>query len=421
MAAAAGWRKRIELIVEVGLRGAAAGTFQWDVSSWDSGAGWSGLEPTFVALEPSEVAGVTIQRGRRSGVERYRTGTAQVQLVWRSPEDHWILRPSPPVQLGQELRLLARVDGSSSLVPLYRGGIRDISDDWSPDGPYRVTVQLSDRKADLAAVDLPERPVEGLGDATDERLSRILGLASISDFYTSFEPGLATHQSSNFARNLLDEAEVTVEGEGGSFYVDRAGLFVFLARGWVFAAPRSTEVQLLWSNVLGDPDAVAPLGFSTGQSLGDLVNQVSMAKAGGVAYTAGPDTDSVLTFGLRTYQRFDLTLQDQADVELAADARLAELHNRTRKLEQLSAEVDPRQSASWIRALLDQELGDMQQLIWDDGSGTPMAEAYHVQGLTHRVTQDRWTVSTALWHYAGTTVASTWGSGLWGSATWSSA
>lgn len=419
MPAPAGWRKRIELLVELGLRGAATGSFQWDVSKWDSGAKWSGLEPTFIALEAAEVESVQVRRGRRNGVDRYATGTGTLTLVWTAPEGHWIFRPESPVRLGQELRLRARVDGSE-LIPLYRGAVRTVSDDWDPDGAYRVTVHLSDRKADLAAVDLPERPVEGLGDTTDERLLRILGLAGINDYYTRFSVGLAEHQSSNFARNLLDEAEVAVEGEGGAFYVDRDGFYVFLERGWLETSPRAGEVQLTWTNVTGDEEAASPTGFSTGQSLEDLVNQVSMARAGGSAYTAGPDSDSAITYGLRTYQRFDLTLRYDADVELVADERLVQLKDRTQRIDKLETELNPRATTEALRRLMDVELGDLEEVLWDDGSGSLFDEAYHVQGIEHRVTMERWSVGVDLWHYVGTEfeTAARWGSAKWGVSKW---
>lgn len=419
-AAAAGWRKRVEVIVELGLRGEAAGSFQWDASSWDAGSGWSGLEPTFVALDPSEVQAVQTSRGRRSGADRHKTGTASVTLVWEAPGGHWIFRPESVARLGQELRIRARLDGASELLPIYRGSIRDIKDEWDPDGPYRITLGLSDRKADLAAVDLPERPVEGLGDTTDGRLTRILGLAGISSYYERFGASSVEHGSSNFARNLLDEAEVSVEGEPGSFYVDREGFYVFRPRGWYLVDPRSTDVQLVWTNLLGDPEAASPDGFSTAMSLQDLVNQVSMSRAGGTAYTAGPDTDSALTYGLRTYQRFDLTLRFDADVAYAADDRLAQLKDRRQRVEALSLELNPQAPTEALRRALDMELGDLHQILWDTGTegADPFSEAYHVQGIQHRISMDSWSVQADLWHYVGVTLGATWGSAIWGSSEW---
>ena len=419
----AGWRRRIELYVELGLRGSAVGGFQWDVSAWDDGSGWSGLEPTFVALEGSELERLKTQRGRRSGAERHKTGTASIGLVWREPAGHWHLKDEGPVEIGQELRVRARIDGASDLIPIYRGTVRDLVDEWDPDtGAYRVTAGLSDRKADLASVDLPERAVEGLGDTTDARLLRILGLAGVSPYFADLEPDTVEMSSSNFARNLLDEAEVTVEGAGGDFYVDRAGLYRYRPRGWVATAPRSADTQLTWSNVLGDEEAARPLSFRTAKSLEDVVNQVSYARAGGTAYTAGPDPDSSIRYGLRTYQRFDLPLRYDADVETQADARLAELKEKTQRLEELTHELNPRATTEALTRWVDVELGDRHELIWDDGSGDLFAEAYHVQGVSHDIDAEHWRISARLWHYEGTSIppeVAKWGSATWGVSKWS--
>jgi hypothetical protein len=411
-----GWRSRVELIVEVGLRGAAGGTFQWDVSDWDEQL-WGGVEPTWADLEASEVRSVTTQRGRRAGArERHRTGTATVVLWWTAPEGRWLFKPTTPVRLGQELRLRARVDGGDP-IPIYRGTINELRDAWDPVGPYEVTANLVDRKADLAAVDLPEEPVEGLGDTTDARLARIITeKAGIDEHYLRLATSSVEHASSNFARNLLDEAEVAVEGENGAFYVDREGYFVFRPRGWHTSDTRAIEEQQTWTNVEGDPLAVHPMSFGTYQSARDLTNEVTMARVGGTAYTV-VDADSQLVYGRRTYPRMDLTLRFDADVEATADELLEQLRDRTEGLGALTGDLHPRASLAWLEGLLDVELGDRHEVVWDDGSGDLYAEAHHVQGVGHTVTPEAWRVNVDLWHY--TEPPAQWGTAVWGLSEWS--
>ena len=128
MSVRASWRDRVELTVELGLRGVAVGGFVWDVSDWDE-ALWSGLEPEWVPLEGCEVARLSIRRGRNRGSGRHSTGTAEVELVWPTAGDRTSLRDSSPVQLGQELRVRAIVpDASDTPVPLYRGMVREKRD-----------------------------------------------------------------------------------------------------------------------------------------------------------------------------------------------------------------------------------------------------------------------------------------------------
>ena len=101
---------------------------------------------------------------------------------------------------------------------------------------------------------------------------------------------------------------------------------------------------------------------------------MTFARAGGTAYQApaaiDEPTDSQLTYGLRTYQRFDLTVQDDADVEFAADYWLNEQQNRTQRHRPPDAIVDPAMPDDRLVELLDIELRDRQAIGWTDGAAT---------------------------------------------------
>jgi hypothetical protein len=432
---------RVDVIVEAGYRSADAGTFTWDVSSWDSGASWSDFEPTWIRLDGWTVERVQTRRGRSAANRRHPAGTATVELVWTSPAGVWSFRPTSPVALGQEMRIRVQprsLAGSSlgSPLPIYRGAIRKLADHWTPastDHPatFRISCQLVDRMADLGAVNLPElgSPV-GLDDLTGARLSRILTMAGISTKYlrgpfdASLPAGAVHHQSGTFARNLLDEAQVAVESETGDFYVDRWGLFAFRQRRGTGSYARENVAQLTWAND-ATVDAIAPAGeFGTGQDLDDVVNQVSMARAGGTAYVAGgPSTDSAIRYGLRTYQRFDLTCRYDADVTYCADYWLGELQGRTQRIEQISADVNPAMPDDRLVELLDIELGDKHGLSWTDyDAGAPELEgSAHVQGVEHAITATSWTVGVNLWAYADEGLKQApraWGTAIWGTDVW---
>ena len=347
------WRRRVELQVEAGLRGVAAGNMVWDVSQWDS-ADWSGLEPDFQPISGSELESISISRGRAKAYSRNSSGTAELVLVWRDVADRWSMRASSPIQLGQELRILARVlerptgpdlgAPATDYLPLYRGAVRSIVDQWNAEGgEFRLICRLTDRMADVAAVDLPEQPLTGLGDTTDQRVLRIMALADVDAGYALLDPADVEHNSSNFARNLLDEMQVTVESDAGSvLFVDRQGRIRLLEPlSWAVGSshPRSTDTQMTWSNVAG-VEPIGPTDFGTGQDLDDVKNYISAARSGGSAYTA-QDLDSILRFGKRTNQRFDLTCRYDADANHWADFWLSELAERTERIEAVSGEINP--------------------------------------------------------------------------------
>jgi len=398
--------ERVDVVVESGARGESVGEFVWDVSEWDDPAAtWSGLEPTWIAIDGWEVLAVNTQRGRAQANRRHPSGTAAIRLGFRTAAGAWSYRPTSPIQLGQEMRVLVRPRDQagvaiSDLIPIYRGAVRRIADGWTPGRDlFTLDCSLTDRLADLGAVDLPEQATaEGLGDTTDARLTRILGKAGINDYYLRAATGAVEHASSTFARNLLDEAQVSVESETGDMYVDREGFIYFRERLGTGTYPRESSSQLTWAND-GDPDAIAPTGFSTGVDLDDVVNQVSMARTGGTAYVAGgPSTESALRYGLRTYQRFDLTCRFDADVEYCADFWLAELQERTQRFDAIAVNVDPNMADDRLLELCDVEIGDMQTVRWTDGDQT-MAGTAHVQGVAHQIEGARWTVTVNLWPY----------------------
>lgn len=430
-------RDRVDVVIEAGLRGAAAGGFTWDVSEWDDPAStWGDVEPSWAPLDGWEVLAVRTSRGRRSPRNRYPAGTAEVQLGWRSPAGKWSFRPTSPVSVGMELRVSCRardVNGESisDLIPIYRGTIRDVADGWIPDRmdperqTFRLTLQLTERFQDVAAVNLPEQSLVGLGDLTHQRLERIAELAGVNLFYLrKCHDGEAEHSSSNFARNLLDEMQVTVEGEVGDLYVDREGFIAFRERVTsANAHPREDDVQLTWGN-LGSAGTIAPTKFPTGQNLDDVVNRVTMARSGGTAYQA-PDaglepTASQLQYGLRTHQRLDLTLRYDADVEVAADYWLAELDDRTQRVGPLAVDVNPNMPDAELLALLDIEVRDRHRIEWTDGAAT-LAGELHVQGVAHRISGQSWTIEVMLWAYAGNEMTPEplrWGIGRWGVDVW---
>lgn len=429
------WRRRVELRVEVGLRGVAAGNAVWDVSQWDTGAKWSGLEPDFVPIAGSEIESLSVSRGRDKAYNRMPAGTAELHLVWRDVGDRWSMRATSPIQLGQELRVLARVLGPYSagklgppetdFFPIYRGAVRSIVDTWNAsNGEFRLTCRLVDRMADLGSVDLPEQTLVGLGDTTDQRLLRIMALAGIDSHFALLDPATVEHQSSNFARNLLDEAQLTVESDAGStLYVDREGqLRLLRSKAWLDGSgyARGETTQMSWSNSAG-VEPVGPTDFGTGQDLDDVRNSISASRSGSTATTV-EDSDSILHFGKRTNQRFDLTCRYDADALAWAQLWIDELASKTERVDAVSGEIDPEADTARIADLVDIELLDRQEIHWTDGAGE-LAGRFHVQGIKHSITARSWRVTVNLWAYAGlgfTPVApSAWGTAHWGTSVWS--
>jgi hypothetical protein len=292
-----------------------------------------------------------------------------------------------------------------------------------------------DRLADLGSVDLPEAATAvGLGDLTHARVQRILAMAGINAAYAAMgtgfdDSGVVQHQSSTFARNLLDEAMVSTESEAGAdLLVDRDGRFAFRrATWWKQAAghaanPRWNATRATWGNTeTPGPHSftvLEPGGFGTGSDLDDIRNQVSAARTGGTAITVSAP-DSQLKYGLRTFQRFDLTCRYDADVTAFANLYLTELAERTARVDAIAAELDPTMSTADLQRFMDLELGDRHEVRWDDGDGI-MDGVFHVQGIRWRADPGHLRLEMDLWAYSGLGLVPevVWGSALWGTGTW---
>jgi hypothetical protein len=426
------WRDRVELTAEIGRRGVAAGDMVWDGSDWDDPAStWAGVEPDFERLEGAAIERLRVSRGRRTGLERNAAGTAELGLVWRDARGgRWSLRGSSPVKVGAELRIRASVDGGRP-IPIYRGAVRRVRDGWSPGRrEFRITAQLVDRLADLAAVDLPAIAAAGADETGDQRVLRVMGYAGVDPFYSSMgtgadDSGVVPLQASTFSRNMLEEAIAAVDaGAGDDLLCDREGRLVYRrARWWlpVFGAhPRWNSTLVAWGNVVGVslPHPFRATGFGSGQDLDDVRNVVSMARAGGSAITVD-DAASIARYGQRTFQRMDLVARDDSDVADAADLRLEQSANRTDRIEAIAAELEPDRDAADLEAFVDVELGDQHRVRWDDGDGE-LTGTFHVLGIRLAVDPRHWRLELDLWAFAGFGMQTpgVWSESLWGTGLW---
>jgi len=419
------WWEHLEVEVRWGARGVAAGgAGAWDLDVWDGPGTWSGWEPSWAVLDDCWISNLTVTRGRAKATERFSAGTLSMTLVaaQRDQSRIWSWLLDQPT-IGDELSIRARVRDGGDWWPLFRGSITALSDGFELDGRLAVSVAGIDAMAEIAAVDLPEvDPPVGAGERSDQRISRILDLIGFPVERRRLDVGVVTVQSTNLARNLLDEAQVTAESEVGDLWVDAEGMVIFRNRQWWLTDPRTTSSRVTYSNVPGSGHC--PAVFRTALDLSDLENRVSMARAGGTALTV-IDHASRARFGLRTFTRFDLVCEFDVDVQIAASARLAENRQRTRRVEQLSVKpeaaviVGVPAAVAW-GPVLDLRLGDAATVEWlAGGADEPDSRLMHVQGWTHTIdAAGGWVTDLQVWDRPGYTPVSGWDIALWDGSEW---
>ncbi|HKE67383.1 MAG TPA: hypothetical protein VKB59_22480, partial [Micromonosporaceae bacterium] len=212
------WSRYIELTVELGLGTANAGgstVAQWDHARWDrplTGV-WSGLEPTWVTVDPCRLVDVSIDRGRESWLERYGASSAVFTiedpdgwLSWSTSSDDLL-----DTRIGRPARVTARIVATGEVLPLWRGWIEGLDDDFEPSTTPRVKLTCQDGYAQVAHVDMPEQAPVGAGERSDQRVARLLDLADWPKPWRRLDLGRITVQATNLARPISDDLGITAD------------------------------------------------------------------------------------------------------------------------------------------------------------------------------------------------------------------
>lgn len=400
------------LHVEVGVGDVHAPTVStlWNRAPWGASTSrWSGLEPTWQEVT-DRIIDATVQRGRASWLDRIGMSSAVCRA---DNDDGWLTWNSDTlgaqdVRPGRPWRIWADVGGVHH--DLWRGFIEGIDDAYEPARRPRASVRAQDAYAQVAHVNLPERPAEGAGETSDARIGRILDAADWPAPWRRLEAGQVPVQATNMARNLADELGITADSEGGVVYAGTDGNVYFRNRDWLRLAPYATAVQA----VIG-PGGLCASSHTVVRDASDIRNDVSLARAGGTMIRH-VDADSVANYRRRTYNRADLICADDSQVDLLASRILGSRANSTVRLTDVTVPVTDAASAAFVAAV---DYGWRLAVSWAEGPRSWTREV-HVMGLTHDIRPDRWSVTLAV-DDAIAQPTEPWGLGKWGSAQWTEA
>jgi hypothetical protein len=283
----------------------------WGTARWGA-ARWSSSEPCG-ATSPAKRCPPTITRGVEHAFDRFGVSTASLALL---NVDGWVWAAQPLVlRPGRPIRLVATHPTLGSFA-LWRGFVDNVAPVGEGGAVAAVTLDCVDALSVFAQVNQAELdPPVGAGELTGARMHRIADLAVWPAQWRRFDPGVVRVQSTNLARNLLDEAGVTADSEGGgALYADRDGMIVYRGRNW----QRTVGVDR--GTLPGS--AGCPTGYRLSHALADVANRVLVARAGGTQRTFNHGA-SQSKYGVRTCQRNDLICQDDVDVDWYGSAMLA--------------------------------------------------------------------------------------------------
>lgn len=399
------WTAHVELIVELGIghsnaSGAPVGI--WDQSHWAPSAAnsgvWSGLEPAWEVLDNCDLLDLTITRGRERWLDRFGASSAQMTILDPDGSLSWASEDGTdlPTRIARPVRISARIVASGAVLPLWRGWIEGLDDRFEPGTAPVVTLTAQDGLAQTSHVDLPEVPVVGAGERSDERVGRLLDLADWPKPWRVLDHGTITVQGTNLARPIADDLGITADSEGGALYSDREDRMTFRNRDWLRTLPVATTIQA----IIGGPDHdYCASEYGAVRQGNDIVNDVQFARAGGTMRRF-VDTGSISLYRRRAYQRSDFVCETDAQVDLLAQ-RLLSARSRA-QLRIPTIVLEPGDDPAFWQFVCEVDYGwrllvqyDAETVIASRplAAGVGWSREVQVQGIDYRISSSGWEVT----------------------------
>jgi hypothetical protein len=315
----------------------------------------------------------TLRLSNQDGIFNPDHGTADIGNL--------ILRP------GRFVRVLGRVKGDLDWTPIFTGRIEALKDLYT-DGAHRIhsVWQMVDFASYLSMLRPPALSSPILtGQLSSDRVIQILQLADFTDM-SEIETGTFTMQESTLSKSYWQECQAAASAEGGAFFFSKDGLPVFKNQSSVFDPTGSQPVKF---TVGGIADEIQVIDADTDYSLGNVRNQITMARAGGTAQTV-VDTTSQSLYKTRTHQQLDLENEFDADVFWLAERYRDYFAFDRLSIRSLRLVAETEAGA---RDLLGIELLDAIEATIQTGAGWSYTENVTVQGFGMNADIGDWAVS----------------------------
>lgn len=227
---------------------------------------------------------------------------------------------------------------------VFNGYIDDWEIDWEGDYESEVVIQCSDGFVVLADDERVAVAAVGANELSGARVNRILDSVGWDPAKRDIAAGNTQLQATTLSGDALTELFLVADTEIGEFYQNAAGTMVFRNRRALMTDTRSVQVQAHFGDggdVLGElPYHHVGIKYSAEQ----LVNEVRIARTGGVQQTVEDAASKAKYRRTRTYERTDLLMTSDGEAAahaswilyIAKDAelRFEELIIRPQKLEE---------------------------------------------------------------------------------------
>jgi hypothetical protein len=300
------------------------------------------------------------------------------------------------VEANRRVRIRATYGGAD--FPL----IYAFANDWTPSYQNNAwtytTLTATDAFKLFAANDRGASVLQGAGENTGARISRILNAYGWVSPAPSIATGDTTLQATDLSGSMLAELQLAQDTEQGEFFIDNAGRPCFRNRTHILTWPYSATSQATFGDggyAATGEIPYADVTLSTPSQT--MVNTVSATRVGGTEQTV-TDAVSINRYGPAAHSRQDLIMQDDTTALNWAYWTRNLYAEPGRRFDRLTFNT-PRTDVEAVHwpAILRLELGQRITVIRRPaGGGDPIEHDCIIRGIEHDSDGAEWKVSYVL-------------------------
>ena len=330
-----------------------------------------------------DVISYSINRGKSRQLDKYQSGTANIQLDnnLRSYDPLYSASPySGQILPKREIRI------TSNSIVQYQGVIDDWDLQYQPEGNSIAIIKASDEMSQMANQSLSA--VTNTAQFTGERIAAILGNAGMQwpNNRTDLETGLQSLQADVISEgtNALSYLNTIADSEPGDFYINRQGIATFKDR---YESAPATPL-LFADDGTGIP--YQNLAVVYGSEL--LYNEVSVSRLNGGTETA-VNLKSQEDFGISSFSLSGLPLDNDTSADNLATYLVSGYAQPEYRFEAIDINITDLSNAVQTQ-ILDLEVTDFIRLLFTPNNVPPAIDRFAkvirisqtVTPLSHTVT-----------------------------------
>jgi hypothetical protein len=388
----------------------------WGGGRWGS-ATWDDLDYTNFVDASCDAHGVSVDRGRSGPLEHASPARASFELdnptgvysPWNTVDVNGRDALGPIMGPGVPVRV------ATATGPIYTGFLKTVveTDDA---GESTVAVTATDALGFLGDANGYEQPSQGANELAGARLGRIITNAQVPALVDrSLATGVTALQATTLAKGALEEAWLTADSDGGTFWASTAGTLRYVDPPGMEAPEFTEPIATFTDDTYEVPGTtLCPISFTITSDRDHVKNVVSVARVGGTAQTVA-DQASIARHGARTTQRTDLIHTTDAWSLTVARFMLTRLSNAAVAISPIDGV--PTDDDAWYAFAHRVDLGHRVRLR-RARFGQTLDVVATVDGIKHTITLDQWTITLTCSPGTQVTGYSHWGAALWGSSRW---